>query len=213
MSACAHSADRCHCCAWTTEPMCAAAFPPNRHVRRRSAIEALSSEVDTGSHEEKASKQNLVLDSDSIRTETLARTAKLRVLSRRFAQRGADLAVRAEAKRGADAQRAGDGIFEIDTVGRRMDFLQPEPGRRESAEPRLPIGFELAPAAIVLRAVARAFDLGIVRIEVEKRREVAPPAGIHPVDDNSHLVEIAHAAILSAAKKRWRLRTTLVNVR
>src|SRR3954464_3243273 len=111
MSACAHSADRCQRCAWATEPMGAAAFPPNRHVRRRSAIEALSSEVDTGSHEEKTSKENLVLDSDSIRTETLARTAKLRVLSRRLAQRGPDLAVGAETKRGANAQRAGDGIF------------------------------------------------------------------------------------------------------
>src|SRR3954447_5569847 len=213
MSACAHSADRCHCCAWTTEPMCAAAFPPNRHARRRSTIEALSSEVDTGSHEENASKQNPVLGSDLIRSETLARTAKLRVLSRRLAQRGADLAVVAETKRGANAQRAGDGIFEIDAVGCRMDFLQPETGRRESAEPRLPIGFELAPAAIALRAVARAFDLGVVRIEVEERCEVTLPAGIHPIDDNSHLVEITHAAILSAAENYWRLRTTLVNVR
>src|SRR3954452_3186700 len=141
MSACAHSAGRCHCCAWTTEPMCAAAFPPNRHARRRSAIEALSSEVDTGSHEENASKQNLVFGSDLIRTETLARAAKLRVLSRRLAQRGADLAVGTETKRGADPQRAGDGIFDIDAVGRRMDFLQAETGRREGAETRLPIGF------------------------------------------------------------------------
>src|SRR3954468_23479465 len=203
MSACAHSADRCHCCAWTTEPMCAAAFPPNRHARRRSLASVFARWIRVRVKKTRQSK-NL---------ESLASTAKLRVLSRRFAQRGADLAVGTETKRGADPQRAGDGIFEIDTVGRRMDFPHPEPGRRESAEPRLPIGFELAPAAIVLRAVARAFDLGIVRIEVEKRREVAPPAGIHPVDDNSHLVEIAHAAILSAAKKRWRLRTTLVNVR
>src|SRR3954470_9804670 len=203
MSACAHSAGRCHCCEWTTGPMCAAAFPPDRHARRRSPASVFARWIPV---RVKKTRQNKNL-------ESLASTAKLRVLSRRFAQRGADLAVRAEAKRGADAQRAGDGIFEIDAVGRRMDFLQPKTGRRKSAEPRLPIGFELAPAAIVLRAVARAFDLGVVRIEVEERREVALPAGIHPVDDNSHLVEIAHAAILSAAKKRWRLRTTLVNVR
>jgi hypothetical protein len=49
-------------------------------------------------------------------------------------------------------------------------------------------------------AVAHAFDPGVVRIEIEERREVALPAGVHPVDDNSHLVEIAHTKILSAAK-------------
>src|SRR3954447_6918579 len=103
MSACAHSADRCHCCAWTTGLMCAAAFPPSRHARRRSPARAFSSEVDTSSREENASKQNLVFGSDLIRTETLARPAKLRVLSRRLAQRGADLAVRTKTKRGAEA--------------------------------------------------------------------------------------------------------------
>jgi hypothetical protein len=44
-----------------------------------------------------------------------------------------------------------------------------------------------------MRAVARAFDLGIVGIEVEQHREVAFPAGIHPINDKSHLIKIAHA--------------------
>ena len=137
----------------------------------------------------------------------------MRVLPRGLAQRAVDLAFRTEAKRGANAQRTGDRIFEIDAMGHRVDLLQPETRQRERAEPRLPIGLELAPAAVTPRAVTHAFDLGVVCIKVEQRREVAVPAGIHPVDDNSHLIEITHAAILSAAQNQRRLRATLVNVR
>jgi hypothetical protein len=49
--------------------------------------------------------------------------------------------------------------------------------------------------------VARAFHLAIVRIEIEQCREVALPAGIHPIDDNSHLIEIAHAKSPVCRKK------------
>ena len=117
----------------------------------------------------------------------------MRVLPRRLANRAANLAVRAEAKRCANPQRARNGIFEIDSVRHRIDLLEAKSRRRERAELRSPIGLELVAAAIETRAIAGAFQFGIVGREVEERDEVALPTGIHPIHDYSHLIEIAHA--------------------
>src|SRR5689334_14288716 len=187
MSARAHSADRCHCCARMNEPVCAAACPwKGCETRPREVIADHAS----------------------------AGAPLVGVLSRWRAQRAVDLAFRAEAEGGVDTQRAGDGVFEIDAMRCRLDLFQPETCRQIGAEPRSPVAFELAPAAmIMLRAVARAFDLRIVRIEVEQHREVARPAGVHPVDDNTHLIEITHAAFLFCrGQTQTRLRITVVNM-
>jgi hypothetical protein len=65
-----------------------------------------------------------------------------------------------------------------------------------------------------MRAVARAFQLGIVGIEVEQHRKVTLAAGIYPIDDKSHLIEIAHASNpVCRGEIQRRLRTTLVNMR
>src|SRR5262249_48247418 len=128
-------------------------------------------------------------------------------------RRARDLAIRAEAEPGTEAQGAGDRIFELHALPRGTDLLQAKAGGGEGAEPRSPIGFELAAAAIEMRAVALAFEAGIFGIEIEERTKVAVPAGIQPVDDNTHLIKITHAIILTAAQNFGRLTITVVNGR
>jgi uncharacterized protein YuzE len=65
-----------------------------------------------------------------------------------------------------------------------------------------------------MRAVARAFHHAIVGIEIEQHSKVTLAAGIHPIDNKSHLIEIAHASNpVCRGKIQRRLRITLVNMR
>src|SRR5581483_5197687 len=155
MSACARSAARCHCCVRTNAPMYAAAFRSGRSGARRFKLKR--DEIRMNRHRALSLLFEYELFGKPLRTfpdHALARAAIVRALLARLAQRAVDLAFHAETKRGADAQRARDGIFEIDAVLGREDLLQAETRRGKGAELRAPIGFELAPAAINLRAVA-----------------------------------------------------------
>src|SRR5262249_38938588 len=126
------------------------------------------------------------------------------ILRRWSTGRARDLAIRAEAEPGAEAQGAGDRIFELDALPRGTGFLQAKAGGAEWAEPRSRIGSELAGGAIEMRAVALAFEAGILGIEIDQRSKVALPAGVQPIDDNTHLIKITHAKILTAAQNSGR---------
>ena len=81
-------------------------------------------------------------------------------------------------------------IIEHDALGGRRDFLQPEGGGYERIEARPPVGFEFGAAFADLDLAALAFELRVVGIEVEQRRQVAIPARVQPVDHQCDLIEI-----------------------
>jgi hypothetical protein len=81
-------------------------------------------------------------------------------------------------------------IVEHDALGGREDFLQLEGGGCERIEARPPVGFEFGAALADLDLAALAFELGVVGIEVEQRRQVAIPTRVQPVDHQRHLIEI-----------------------
>ena len=74
------------------------------------------------------------------------------------------------------------------SAGRR-DFLQAEGRRHEGFEPWPPIGLQGDAAVDQGRALAGAFEAGVVGIQINQTGEIALAAGVQPVYDNGYLVK------------------------
>ena len=101
-----------------------------------------------------------------------------------------DFTARREREGDAHGPAVRARTIQHDAIGGGRDFLKPERARRESGKPRLPVSLQRRPAVEERRAVAGAFEAGVLGMEIEQRNKIALPARIQPIHDDGYLVKI-----------------------
>lgn len=111
-------------------------------------------------------------------------------LRRGSATRLHDFPVIGEGKEDADGFAFVTYVVELDPAGARSDLLKRKGIGRNGIELGPPIFLQLAPAPAEVPLVAFTPKACILRIQIEKRLDIAVAAGVEPVDDDGHLIEV-----------------------
>jgi hypothetical protein len=113
-----------------------------------------------------------------------------RPLRDRRAGRPQNFSVGCEAEHHPDRQAFMVHVVKLNTIRRRLDFLQPECIGRNAVKPPSPIGCQSCPALVHRAAIAPAFQAGARRVQIQQRIDIATPARVEPIHDDGDLVEI-----------------------
>lgn len=127
-----------------------------------------------------------------------------------------DLPVRREGKDDADGLAFVTEIVELHPTGAWSDLLERKGIGRNGIEPGPPIFLQLVVAPTEFLLVAFTLKACVLRIQIEKRLEIVVAAGVEPVDDDGHLIEVLpqvrHVHLVAPGSARNRQRTTAIAV-